>query len=60
MARLSERLNEIGISDPIPFGEYFGIEVEEVLVDDPQYLVWMRDNTQVQFDEEVLQRIEHV
>ena len=58
MARLGELLNEIGIDSPIPFGKYFGVEVEEVLVDDPQYLIWMRDNTQVQFDEEVLQKLD--
>lgn len=60
MARLTERKNELGLGDLLQFGQYFGVEVEEVIVEDPHYLVWLRDNTHVQFDEEVLQILERL
>lgn len=48
----------LGLDDLLPFGKYKGEQVEDVLMDDREYIVWLAENTQVDFDEEVLQKLE--
>ena len=51
---------DYGMDDTLPFGKYKGTEIEEVLEDDPKYLKWMHENTDIEFDEEVIHRIERL
>lgn len=41
----------------MPFGKYEGEQIEDLLVDQPEYLIWLRDNTDTVFDEEVSEKL---
>jgi len=43
------------MDDLMPFGKYKGTEIEEIIEDDPQYMVWAVENMSIQFSEEVLE-----
>jgi uncharacterized protein (DUF3820 family) len=46
------------LDDTIPFGKYSGRLVEDVLTEDPQYLLWLLENTdRFQCDKVVLDAI---
>ena len=53
-------MKDIGMDDKLPFGKYKGTEIEEVLSDDPSYLKWMAENTDIKFDDEVLEKVEKI
>tara|TARA_Y100000034_G_scaffold29728_1_gene36201 strand:+ start:70126 stop:70329 length:204 start_codon:yes stop_codon:yes gene_type:complete len=39
----------------IPFGKYYGKTIDEVLGDDPSYLVWLDENTDFDVPEYALE-----
>ena len=48
---------EYGMSDLMPWGQYEGTEIEELVADDPQYLKWLMEEEKIQFDEEVVELV---
>ena len=54
-------MDDLGMDDVYPFGKYKGVEIEEILLEDPQYLLWVRDNVdQVSFDDEVNEKLDRI
>lgn len=47
------KTQDLGIDDLLPRGKYKGEQIEDVLTDDPEYLLWMAENTDITFDDEV-------
>ena len=43
------------LKDIFPFGKYKGCLVQEVLVNFPDYVVWIMENTETQFDNEAFE-----
>lgn len=48
----------LNFEDNLPFGKYRGESVAEICEDDPRYLFWMFNNTDLQFSEEVVKYVE--
>lgn len=46
------------IENIFKFGKYKGQQVEDVLTDDPEYIKWLCENTDIMFDEETLEKLE--
>ena len=40
------------------FGKHKGQQVEDVVEDDPSYVRWLCENTETDFDDEVLESLE--
>ena len=51
-------MKEYGLDDIFDFGKHEGEQVEDLLEDDPQYLVWLWDEGVVDLDEAVLKKLE--
>ena len=47
----------LGMDDKMPFGQYKDTEIEEILGDDPEYLKWVAEDTDTEFDAEVMDKI---
>lgn len=48
----------MNLQSEFKFGKCKGDQVEDVLEDDPSYIRWMVENTNTQFDDEVLEALE--
>jgi uncharacterized protein (DUF3820 family) len=48
----------LGVDDLMPLGKYKGHTVQEVIEEDPEYLVWAEEESSMDFDEEVLQQVQ--
>jgi len=46
------------LSDTMKFGKYKGEEIEDLLYDDPGYLVWLVEEEVVELDSEVIEQME--
>jgi uncharacterized protein (DUF3820 family) len=51
-------IDELELTDLIPFGKYEGQTVQEVLDEDPEYLVWLDGQTDCKIAEHILDSIE--
>lgn len=38
----------------MPFGKYKGIELGDILVDDPEYILWLSDETDFSIDKDLI------
>ena len=45
------------MDDDMPFGKYKGHTIEDILIDDPDYMVWVAENTDLDLTNEVQERI---
>ncbi len=45
------------LDDVFNFGKYTGLQLEDVIEDDPQYIAWICENELIEFSEEVLELI---
>jgi len=52
--RIGQALGVITKKDTLWFGKYKGLTIKEVLKTNPSYIVWLVDNTQLVFDEELV------
>ena len=43
----------LGLDSVFTFGKYKGEQVEDILDDDREYIVWLTESTDVEFDTEV-------
>ncbi len=50
-------MKKLSLEHEFTFGKYKGQQVEDVVDDDPSYIRWLLENTQHQFEEEVLQAV---
>ena len=50
-------IKPLTLEDTIPFGKYRGVDVVDIVNDDPDYIEWVINNTEYEFDEEVMQLI---
>jgi len=50
-------LNELRLSDVMPFGKHKGQEIEDLIHDHPDYLAWCVNEEVVNFDEEVINQL---
>ncbi len=41
-------------SSKMPFGKYKGAKINDILIDDYKYIKWLNSNTDVKFNEEVM------
>ena len=48
------------MDDAMTFGKHKGTEIEEILDDDPEYLKWAAENTDTEFDAEVMDKISRI
>ena len=48
------------MDDLMPFGKYKGQMIEDLLEDDPEYMKWAAEYTDIRFTDEVLERIEKI
>lgn len=50
----------MNLQSEFKFGKYEGkeVDVEDVVEDDPSYVRWLVENTDTQFDDEVLEALE--
>lgn len=46
------------LSDTMKFGKHKGEEIEDLLYDDPSYLVWLVEEEVVELDSEVIEQME--
>lgn len=46
------RYSALGLKDLFPFGKYKGCLVQEVLVNFPDYVRWLTENTETEFTNE--------
>ena len=51
---------DLGVDDLMPFGKYKGRQIEDLLIDDIEYLVWVVESGNEIFDEEVMDKISRV
>ena len=49
----------LALEDLFPFGKYEGEQVEDILCDDPQYLVWLYEKDVDFFDQDVVKELEN-
>lgn len=42
----------------MPFGKFKGTPLSEIIENDPQYLIWLVDNTDLDFHSEIMDEIE--
>jgi len=47
----------VGLDDCFTFGKHKDEQLEDVLEDDKEYVIWLAENTETHFDEEVLERL---
>ena len=45
------------LNDTMPFGKYKGTELEEILVDDREYIVWLAEETDIALADDVLHKL---
>ncbi len=57
MARF-KRVRMYGLTDFILFGKHDGEQIEDILEDDPGYIVWMYEQDSFGFDDEVIKILE--
>lgn len=50
-------IKTLSLDSFLPFGKYKGLQVEGMIRLDPQYMKWLVENTDLTFDEEVMERI---
>lgn len=50
----------IGMDHIMTFGKHEGHQVEDILEDDPSYMVWLAEETNTDLDEEVLEHISRI
>lgn len=43
----------------MPFGKFKGLALSEIIKNDPQYLVWLVDNTDLDFHSEIMDEVEN-
>lgn len=48
----------MGLEDIFNFGKHKGHQVEDVIEDDLEYIVWLVEERDFHFDDEVLEKIE--
>lgn len=61
MSRSTPQVKRQPITDRqfvMPFGKWKGETIEHLLVDDPQYLVWLHKNTEFELGHELLEEAE--
>lgn len=46
------------LSDIMKFGKHKGEQIEDLLYDDPKYLVWLFEEEIVELDHEVIEQME--
>lgn len=53
------RPKKLGLDDFLDFGKYKGEQIEDILEDNPSYLIWIIDEgvRGIEFDEEVTQKL---
>jgi len=57
MARF-RRINMYGLDSFILFGKYDGMQIEDIIEDDPSYIAWMYEQDNFGFNEDVLKVLE--
>ena len=45
----------LGMDSILNFGKHEGEQIEDLIEDDPEYLAWLIEDRQKEFDEEVMQ-----
>lgn len=48
----------MGLDEVFSFGKHAGRQVEDVLDDDREYIVWLIEEKNFDFDEEVMEKVE--
>jgi uncharacterized protein (DUF3820 family) len=57
MPRIIVDPDMLGYDDEFTFGKHKGKVVSDVIEQDPEYLLWLIENTAWEFDEEVMQEL---
>ena len=47
----------VALDDILTFGKYEGEQLEDLIIDHPDYIEWLINNDVIQFDEEALELI---
>lgn len=46
------------LESDMPFGKHKGSQIEDLIEDEPEYVRWLCENTDIQFDDECLEALE--
>lgn len=44
--------------DEFPFGKHFGKVISDIIVEDIDYIIWLIEKSEWEFDEEVMQEVD--
>lgn len=51
---------ELRLTSSMPFGKHKGEQIEDLLYDSPAYMTWLAEETDVEFDVEVIKTMEEL